>query len=83
MRSLKIETFRLNNNQLMNTISIPLVLVKGILALLPKNIASKFDENGEQLAHLVEAVSNADYQGKILEIEDVSDDERVIFSILS
>ncbi|WP_257885726.1 hypothetical protein, partial [Vibrio parahaemolyticus] len=58
MRMLKIETFAHDKGNLIDSISIPSTFVKALMKLLPKNVASKFDENGEQFEAIVSALTD-------------------------
>ena len=78
MRMFKIETFSHDSGELIDSMSVPTALVKSMLTLLPKKFMSKFDENGDQLEVLLSAVLNPDYNGVILDLVDVADNERVV-----
>jgi|TARA_R110001583_G_scaffold164869_1_gene317362 hypothetical protein len=78
----KIETFSHDSGELIDSMSIPTALVESMLELLPKNFMSKFDENGDQLEVLLSAVLNPDFNGVILDVVDVADNERAVFSVI-
>jgi hypothetical protein len=82
MRMFKIETFSHDSGELIDSMSIPTALVESMLELLPKNFMSKFDENGDQLEVLLSAVLNPDFNGVILDVVDVADNERAVFSVI-
>jgi hypothetical protein len=82
MRKLQINTYYLNSGELEESVSFPLGLAKVLANVLPKNIASKFDENGEQLEALVKALKAAKSEGILLEVEDEKDNERIVFSVI-
>lgn len=81
MRVLKIETFAYHDGELIDSVSIPSALAKTFIKFLPKNLASQFDENGEQLEAIISAISDPTFNGTILDITDTKDSERVIISI--
>ncbi|CAH7222846.1 conserved hypothetical protein [Vibrio chagasii] len=81
MRNLKIETYALDSKKLIDSTVVPLLLVKTFAKLLPKNIASKFDENGEQLEQLVSAIASAKEPSVLLDINDTIENERIVFSV--
>ncbi|ELC9572959.1 hypothetical protein [Vibrio vulnificus] len=82
MRKLKIDTYSCETGELEDSLSIPLGLAKVIANVLPENISSRLDENGEQLEALVNAVKDAKTEGILLELEDTSGSERLVFSVL-
>ncbi|HHX8301632.1 hypothetical protein [Vibrio diabolicus] len=82
MRKLKIDTYSCETGELEDSLSIPLGLAKVIANVLPENISSRLDENGEQLEALVNAVKDAKTEGILLELEDTSGNERLVFSVL-
>jgi len=47
MRKLKMDTYCFETSELKDSLVVPLGLAKLVVTLLPKNISSKFDENGE------------------------------------
>ncbi|WP_315920099.1 hypothetical protein [Vibrio fluvialis] len=82
MRKLKIDTYSCDTGELQDSLSIPLGLVKVVANILPESILSKFDENGEQLEALVNALKDAKAEGILLEVEDNADNERVVISVV-
>ncbi|MDG2679178.1 hypothetical protein P7M20_16395 [Vibrio parahaemolyticus] len=82
MLKLKIDTYSCETGELEDSLSIPLGLAKVIANVLPENISSKFDENSEQLEALVNALKDAKTKGILLELEDTSGSERVVFSVV-
>ncbi|EPD5575078.1 hypothetical protein ACSBYH_004405 [Vibrio parahaemolyticus] len=82
MQMLKIDTYSCYTGELEDSLSIPLCLAKVIVNVLPQNISSKFDENGEQLEVLVNALKDAKTEGILLELEDRVGGERVVFSVV-
>ncbi|ELB2967094.1 hypothetical protein ND926_09780 [Vibrio diabolicus] len=82
MQKLKIDTYSCDTGELEDSLSIPLGLAKVIVNVLPQNISSKFDENGEQLEVLVNALKDAKTEGILLELEDRVGGERVVFSVV-
>lgn len=82
MRKLKIETYSMSNHELEDSMVVPLSLIRALIKVLPNNIATKFDQNGEQLEELIRVVSDAEGNGVVYEVEDLADNERVVFSII-
>ncbi|HGF5185203.1 TPA: hypothetical protein ACF34A_004502 [Vibrio parahaemolyticus] len=82
MRKLQINTYSYNSGKLEDSLSIPLGIAKALAGMLPDNISSKFDENGEQLEALINAVKDSSSVGVFLELEDPSENERVVFSVV-
>ncbi len=82
MRKLKIDTYSCDSGELQDSLSIPLGLAKVVANIIPQNISSKFDENGEQLEALVNALKDAKTEGTLLEVEDTVDNERVVISVV-
>ncbi|CAK2793112.1 conserved hypothetical protein [Vibrio crassostreae] len=81
MRKLKIDTYSCDSGELQDSLSIPLSLAKVVANIIPQNISSKFDENGEQLETLVNALKDAKTEGALLEVEDKADNERIVISV--
>lgn len=81
MRMLKIETFVYQSGELVDALSVPSTLAKTLIKLLPKNFASQFEENSEQLEALMSAISAPEFTGTILDITDKKENERVVISI--
>ncbi|GAK87272.1 hypothetical protein JCM19238_4882 [Vibrio ponticus] len=82
MRKLKIETFAYTTGEPIDSIAIPTSWAKNLAKLLPSNVLSRFDENGEQLSALLEAISDPNFHGTIVDISDAKDNERVVISVL-
>ncbi len=82
MRKLQINTYSYDNGKLQDSLSIPLGMAKALVNILPDNISSKFDENGEQLEALINAVKGSRSTGVLLELEDPSENERVVFTVV-
>lgn len=82
MRMFKIETFSHDSGELIDSMSIPTALVESMFTLLPKKFMSKFEENGDQLEVLLSALLNPYFNGVILDLVDVADNERVVFSVI-
>ncbi|HCE4595073.1 TPA: hypothetical protein NGS02_004713 [Vibrio parahaemolyticus] len=82
MRKLQINTYSHNSGKLEDSLSIPLGIAKALAGMLPDNISSKFDENGEQLEALINAVKDGSSAGVLLELEDPSENERIVFSVV-
>ncbi len=81
MRKLKMDTYCFETSELKDSLVVPLGLAKLVVTLLPKNISSKFDENGEQLEALVNALKDAKAEGILLELKDDESKERIVFSV--
>lgn len=58
------------------SLSVPLSLIKVVANILPQDISSKFDENGDKLEALVNALKDTKMKGVLLEVEDKADNER-------
>ncbi|MEZ8305826.1 hypothetical protein AB6D24_23790 [Vibrio splendidus] len=82
MRKLKIDTYSCNSGDLQDSLSVPLDLVKVVANILPQNISSKFDENGDQLEALLNALKSTKTKGVLLEVEDKTDNERIVISVV-
>ncbi len=82
MRKLQINTYSYDNGKLQDSLSIPSGMAKALVNILPDNISSKFDENGEQLEALINAVKDSRSTGVLLELEDPSENERVVFTVV-
>ena len=82
MRKLKIDTYSNDTGKHLNSLSIPVCFAKAIAKLLPTQLAKKFDENGQELEDLVDAVLNAKEPGVFLEITDLEDNENFVLSLV-
>ncbi|WP_428774366.1 hypothetical protein [Vibrio sp.] len=82
MRKLVIETSNLETGQLTDSVSIPLVLVKAIVRIIPRQWASRFDEGGEQLQQLMDAVSGTINTGVVLDLADYAENERLVIRVI-
>ncbi|OLQ89087.1 hypothetical protein BIY21_02990 [Vibrio ponticus] len=80
MRAIKIETFSYRSGELVDSISVPATLARSLVKLLPRNALSRFDENGDQLRELLETIADPTFNGTILDITDVQENERVVIS---
>ncbi|MCW8334577.1 hypothetical protein [Vibrio paucivorans] len=81
MRKLQIDTYSLNRQPIKDSTTLPLFMAKAMAKRIPKALASKFDENGEQLEQLVQAVVDAKETGVIYEVVAEDENERIVFSI--
>ncbi|MEZ9470041.1 hypothetical protein AB4211_06495 [Vibrio lentus] len=81
MRKLKIDTYCFETGELEDILTVPLGMAKLLVTLLPKNTKVKFDENGEQLEALVNALKDAKAEGILLELKDDESKERIVFSV--
>lgn len=81
MRKLKIDTFCFETGELKDSLSVPLGLAKLLVTLLPQNISSKFDENGEQLEVLINELKDVKAEGILFELKDDEGKERTVFSV--
>lgn len=81
MRKLQIDTYSLNRQSIKDTTTLPLFMAKAMAKRIPKALSSKFDENGEQLEQLVQAVVDAKETGVIYEVVAEDENERIVFSI--
>ncbi len=81
MRKLIIDTYCFETGELEDCLVVPLGLAKLAGTLLPKNISFRFDENGEQLEALINALKDAKAEGILLELKDDESKERIVFSV--
>ncbi|MEZ9410604.1 hypothetical protein [Vibrio lentus] len=81
IRKLKIDTYCFETGELEDSLTVPLGMARLLVTLLPKNTKAKFDENGEQLEALVNALKDAKAEGILLELKDDESKERIVFSV--
>jgi len=81
MRKLKIDTYSLEHGCIEDSVSVPFFAAKAVAKLMPKKLAEKFDENGDQLQQLIDAISTAKHEGVLMEFQDPENSQRIVFSV--
>lgn len=63
------------------TISVPVWLVKGAASLLPKGARQRLEQHVE-LDQIAEMLKNPEASGRLIEVEDHEDGDRIVVSIV-
>lgn len=79
VRKLTIEIFHIDQNIVEESVNFPLCIARSLMALLPRDFVTRFDENSEQLEELLNIALDPDAHGVIMELID--NDERVVISV--
>lgn len=79
MKSLCIEVFEGENKEA--TVRIPVAVLRVASKLFPSKYMSSLDKNDVSLDDLLEAASSHEVTGRLIEIEDHMDNERVVISV--
>lgn len=79
MKTLKIEVFEDDRQEA--TIKIPVAVLKVASRLFPRRYLSSLDKNDVSLSEILEAANSPEVSGRLIEIEDHQDNERVVVSV--
>lgn len=79
MINLKIEIFEGDRKEA--TMKIPVAVLKVASKLFPSKYLSSLDKNDVSLSEILEAATSPEVSGRLIEIEDHQDNERVVISV--
>lgn len=79
MKNICIEVYE--GDEKASTIRIPVAVLRVASKLFPSKYMSSLDRNEVSLSDLLEAASSPDVSGRLIEVEDHKDDERVVISV--
>lgn len=79
MRSVKIEVF--DGEEREATITIPVAVLRVAAKLFPRKYLSSLENNDVSLSDILEAAASPEVAGRLIEIEDHQDNERVVISV--
>ncbi|GAB1621924.1 hypothetical protein AAOGI_19740 [Agarivorans albus] len=82
MKKLRIETYQLDTGSLSDSVNLPIYIAKTLFKCLPPKLAAYFSDDADSLATLKASLLSRDSSGVILEIEDLEDNERVVFKVI-
>lgn len=79
MKSVKIEVF--DGEEREATITIPVAVLRVAAKLFPRKYLSSLENNDVSLSDILEAAASPEVAGRLIEIEDHQDNERVVISV--
>lgn len=79
MKTLNIELFEGDKKEA--TIRIPVAVLNLASKFFPQKYLSSLDKSDVSLPEIIEAASNPKVSGRLIEIEDHKDNERVVISV--
>lgn len=79
MRSVKIEVF--DGEEREATTTIPVAVLRVAAKLFPRKYLSSLENNDVSLSDILEAAASPEVAGRLIEIEDHQDNERVVISV--
>lgn len=79
MKNLKIEVFEGDRKEA--TIKIPVAVLRVASKLIPSKHLSSLEKSDVSLSEILEAAASPEVSGRLIEIEDHQDNERVVISV--